>query len=232
MSADDEELDIVLRGIHRDPPTDGYEPVTVDTNRGAVRLRYYRAAAAQRGVLFIGSGGGWSSPGRGELFPRLCAAMTGAGLAALRLRPRRPDDLAESVLDALVGLHFLQREGVRRFGLVGHGFGAGVAAQAAANAEGTRALVALAARPDGLEAVAALPAGCAGLFVHGADDAVSPPSCTRRAYAAAPEPKYLRVVSGAGHGFDEVVEPLLRELQDWLVLELTEGDPRLRRPPA
>lgn len=229
MSADEQILDIALGDVRQGAVRDGCQPLWIATDRGDLALRYHRAAGAVHGALLLGEAEtGFPSPAD-ELYARLCAALVGAGVSALRLSWRRPGDLAESALDALIGLHFLRSQGIDRLGVVGHGFGAAAAAQAAANADGVRALVALAAQSEGLGAVAALPAGCACLFVHGTDDAQQPLAGARRGYAAAREPKYLRVFSGAGHALAEVAGQLERELTDWLLLELTEGDPRLRR---
>lgn len=230
MSPADDGLDISLREIRRGEHETNYELVRACTNRGEVQMRYYPVEGATRGCVFVGGiGGGWDSPGRGELYPRLCEELSRRGIAALRVRFRFPTRLEESVLDVLVGLHFLGQQGVERFGLVGHSFGGAVVAQAAANTDGARAVVTLATQSYGADAVASLPRDCAVLCIHGTDDEVLPPECSQQVYQLAREPKYLRVLSGARHNLDEVADDLRRELGDWLELELTEADPRARR---
>lgn len=219
--ADDEGGQEITVGRIRRRPAGEYESVEVETDRGPVRMRYYPAPGAARAVVFIGGvGGDWDSPGRDELYPRLCRELQEEGLAALRVHYRQPTDLEESVLDVLTSLHFLGQEGVRRFGIVGHSFGGAVAAQAAANHPGARALVTLATQAQGLEAVTSLPPGCASLFVHGTGDSVLPPTCSQYGYRNAREPRFLRIFEGANHCLDEVADELRPELFTWLRNEL------------
>jgi pimeloyl-ACP methyl ester carboxylesterase len=215
-------LELAVHAIRRGvPETDGYEPVTIASSRGEICGRYFGAAEARCGVVLIASSA-WDSPGRGQLYPRLCASLAESGVAGLWLRLRRPGVLEESVLDALAGMYFLAEQGVTRFALVGHGFGGAVAAQAAANGYGVRALATLATQAEGMEAAAALPGECASLFIHGADDPVQPRSSSQYGYELAREPRFLRIFGGAGHCLDEVAEELQQELCDWLLGELRE----------
>ena len=214
-------LEITLGEIRRGDPVQGYEPVVVASSRGEMHFRYYPVAGAGRAAVFVGgTGGGWDSPGRGELYPRLCSELNEAGIAALRVCYRRPGELEESVLDVMAGLHFLGMQGVTRHAVVGHSFGGAVAAQAAANTDDVRALVTIATQSQALDAVRALPEDCASLFIHGADDPILPPSCSKYGYNLAREPRYLRIFGGAGHCLDEVADDLRQELREWLLGEL------------
>lgn len=215
----EQSLEITLGEFRRGASLAGFVPVAVQSSRGEIPLRYHPASGSAC-TLLLADGGGWDSPGRGSLYPRLSRELPAAGVAVLRLAYRRPGEVEECVLDALAGLHFLAAEGASRFAVVGHGFGAVVAAQAAANSEAMAAVVALAGQSERLAAVSSLPAGCAALFVHGTEDRVQPLSASHGGYALAREPRYLRVFAGAGHGFDEVTDELASELFGWLLGEL------------
>ncbi|HYP15652.1 MAG TPA: hypothetical protein VEQ65_00465, partial [Opitutus sp.] len=54
------------------------------------------------------------------------------------------------------------------------------------------------------------------LIVHGAADEVLSPVCSELVYAAAGEPKELKMFAGARHGLDSVREDLLELLVSWL----------------
>lgn len=219
-------LEIAVRAIHAEPGAGAYQAIRVETDRGDIALRYRPARDAGTAVICLGgAAGGWDSPGAGKLYPQLCQELPERGVGVLRVRYRQPASLEESVLDVLAGAHFLATRGVERLALVGHALGGAVAAQAAANLENVRALVTLATQAQGLEALASVPEECACLFIHGEDDAVLPPSCSRYGYDLAPEPRYLRIFGGAGHDLDEVAESLRRELREWLLAELAEAAP-------
>ncbi|HTQ80130.1 MAG TPA: alpha/beta hydrolase [Thermoanaerobaculia bacterium] len=211
----------MIRGARRGPLAEGYEPITVETDRGGIDLRLYEVPEARVAAVFVGdAGGGWDSPGRGRLFPDLCKDFQDMGVASLRVRYRRPNDLIECSLDLLTGLHFVAREGVEIAALVGHSFGGAVAAQVAANAEGVRTVALLSTQSHGIEAIAQISQGCSALFVHGTADEVLPVSCSEYAYDLAPEPKRLSLYEGAHHGLDEVGMRLRREVRDWVAGEL------------
>jgi dienelactone hydrolase len=148
-----------------------------------------------------------------------------AGVTALRVRYRHPADLAESTLDVLAGLYFLDGLGVQRVALVGHSFGGAVVVQAAANVEFAAAVVALSTQSAGVEPASELPPGCASLFVHGEADEVLSPACSRLAYRLAPEPKRLSLYPQARHGLDEAAGLVHVEVRDWILRHLgTRGD--------
>jgi pimeloyl-ACP methyl ester carboxylesterase len=167
-----------------------------------------------------GAGGGWDSPGRGQLYSDLCTDLQALGIAGLRVRYRNPADLSDCALDLLTGLHFLAGNGVEIAALVGHSFGGAVVAQAAANSDGVRSVVLLATQSEGVEGIAQVQSGCSTLVVHGTADQVLPYDCSYYAYDLAPEPKRLSLYEGARHGLDEGGERLRREVRDWISGEL------------
>jgi pimeloyl-ACP methyl ester carboxylesterase len=217
-------IELTIHDVERGAGADGFVPVTLQTSRGEIALRYYELLGADRGAVFVGgAGGGWDTPGRGRLFPDLCADMANSGIAAVRVRFRRPAVLEQAALDVLAALHFLRGEGIASAAVVGHSFGGAVVAQAAAHAGdiiAVHAVVALSTQSYGVDALGELPARCAALIIHGTDDEVLPPTCSRYAYELAHEPKRLRLHAGTRHGLDEAADEIRDEVRDWIVEHL------------
>jgi fermentation-respiration switch protein FrsA (DUF1100 family) len=212
-----------------DVTPEGYRPVTLHTSRGDVEMRHYPPAAAVESTsaaIFVGgAGGGWDTPVRGFLYPRLSEELSRSdGMHALRVRYRHPCDLLESVCDVLAGLHFLSHElGVRRVGLVGHSFGGAVVIQAAAlAADVVRTCVPLSTQSYGADPAAALGPGCSLLLAHGTADEILPHRCSEHVFAIAKEPKKLLLKDGARHGLDEWADELPSIVREWLKTELAD----------
>ena len=218
----DDSLELAIRGVRAGAGEDGYDSIVLDTTRGDVELRHYAVAGASSAALFMGgAGGGWDTPGRGRLYPELCEDMIAAGVAAVRVRYRRPNDLPECALDVLAALAYLEDQGAERAALVGHSFGGAVVAQVAAHSDVVRALVPMSTQSYGVDAIAHVPPGCATLLVHGTADEVLPPACSRYAYELAPEPKALRLFEHARHGLDEAADEIREVVREWIVRALT-----------
>ncbi|MFS2009831.1 alpha/beta hydrolase [Azospirillum sp. CT11-132] len=194
---------------------EGFQPVTLETDRGPVETRYYPVPGGELAVLWVGGvGGGFDTPARG-LYPRLGADLTADGIASLRLRFRDPRDLEEAVYDLLCGLSFLGRQGIHHVALVGHSFGGAVVIQAAASNRGAVCtVVALATQGYGTDPVGDL--SCPILLIHGEADEILPPSCSIHVHRKAREPKKLVLVPGTGHALEEASEAVCREVRDWL----------------
>lgn len=219
-------LEMTISDVRVAPSGQGYDAVTLTTSRGDLELRHYHVPRARRGVVFVGgAGGGWDTPGRGELYPRLCEDLAAAGVAAVRAQYRHQHALAECVLDVLAALHFLEGLGVEAAAVAGHSFGGAVALQAAVHAENVRAVVALSTQGHGAGAAGELPPGCAALFVHGTADEVLPAACSRHAFALAREPKCLRLYEGARHGLDEAADEIRAVVRNWILEHLHDGRP-------
>ena len=219
-------LEMTISDVRVAPSGDGFDAVTLITSCGNLELRHYPVLGARRGAVFVGgAGGGWDTPGRGELYPRLCEDVAAAGVAAVRIQYRHPNALAECVLDVLAALYFLEGLGVGAAAVAGHSFGGAVALQAAVHAENVRAVVALSTQAYGADAAAELPPGCAALFVHGTADEVLPVACSRHAFALAREPKRLRLYAGARHGLDEAADEIRSEVRDWILKHLYDVRP-------
>ena len=161
---------------------DGYTPIRLVINSGSggsggggggVDCRYYHTAGASKAVIWVGGvGDGWDTPARG-LYPLLSQKLIRKEINSLRVRFRYPTDLYESVLDVIEGIHFLEQQGIKSVGLVGHSFGGAVVIQAAAAAEASSSsdsvwtVVTLSTQSYGAEGVSRLKKGSSILLIHG-----------------------------------------------------------------
>jgi pimeloyl-ACP methyl ester carboxylesterase len=208
-------------------PTEGpYTPVLLRTSRGDIECRHYPAGTGTRAALFVGgAGGGFDTPVRGWLYPRVCEELPMHGVTALRVRYRHAADLAESTLDVLAGLHFLESRGARAAALVGHSFGGAVVIQAAAVSPLVRGVAPLSTQSYGADPASRLSPRCSVLLMHGTDDEVLSPDCSRFVYDVAGEPKRLVLLPGARHGLDEAADEVYSGVLDWILATLPPVDP-------
>lgn len=208
------------------PPEGSFVPVELPTSRGMIACRHYVAPGSSTAALFVGgAGGGFDTPVRGWLYPRLCEELPPRGIAALRVRYRHPADLAESTLDVLAGLGFLKANGAASVVLVGHSFGGAVVIQAAAADRVVRGVAPLSTQSHGAHPVSGLAPRCSVLLMHGTADEILPPSCSRWVYDRARGPRRLVLLKGARHGLDEADVEVHRTVLDWIVTTLREVAP-------
>lgn len=202
----------------RAPRNQPFQPLTLRGERGEVACRYYALPGARAGAVWAGATDDWDTPARG-LYPRLCSWLQDEGIASLRIRLRRPRDLAQCVADVRTGIHYLAGQGISRLALIGHGRGGAAVMQAAIGLRAARAVVALA--PVGVAGpIERLGPRCSLLLLHGADDRVLPWSAVRPIYERAREPKDVLLYSGAGHSLDEAADAVCDRVHDWVVEEL------------
>lgn len=200
---------------------EGYHAVTLVSNRGEVECRFYPAGETRKGALFVGgAGGGWDTPVKGILYPRLCEGLTSDGVACLRVKYRHPAVLEESTLDVLAGVSFLESLDIDAMALVGHSFGGAVVLQAAEYAPTVRTVLPLSTQSYGAEAAATLGPSCSIFLFHGKEDEVLPPACSEYVYQIAREPKKITIYPGGRHGLDEAVGELPDLARRWIVSEL------------
>jgi fermentation-respiration switch protein FrsA (DUF1100 family) len=200
----------------------------LQTDRGPIRARFHDADEGEAAVLWVfGSGGGLGGPA-GGLYPRLAERLLGDGIASVELAYRHPGDLVECLMDVLVAVAWLAGQERRRIVLVGHSFGGAVvlnaAKVAASHVVGVAALSSQTAGIDGLADLAPTPL----LFVHGEEDEVLPPDCSRKLYAQADEPKRLILYPHCLHGLDECRDALDRDLLQWITDTVKASGPFLR----
>jgi hypothetical protein len=208
-----------LRGETVESEANNVVALRLHTDRGDIIARFHPVERAKKakglGVVWVGgAGGGLDGPARG-LYPEACARLQERGLAGLRLHYRRPNDIYNCVLDTMAGVGFLVKKGTPSVGLVGHSFGGAVVISAAAASRHVQAVVPMSSQTYGSQ-LAPNVAPRPMLLIHGMADDVLSPMCSREIYAAAREPKELRLFPGAGHGLDAVRQEVLDLLVRWL----------------
>jgi pimeloyl-ACP methyl ester carboxylesterase len=201
----------------------GYVPVTLTTNLGAVEARYYPTSLGTSAAIWVGgAGGGWDTPGYGQLYPRLCTDLRNEAISSLRVKYRHPNYLEECVLDVLAGLTFLKSQGIKKVSLGGHSFGGAVVIGAAAACPLVKTVVALSTQTYGVDPAAELGPRCSLLLIHGTRDAILPARCSQYVYAIAQEPKKLLLYKGTGHGLDETADEIYEAVRSWIIDALHE----------
>lgn len=214
-----ENLELAILNIERES-VDSYEFIRIETSRGRIDCRYYRAEDTDKGVIMVGGIGGDFDTPADNLYPRLCEYLRLNGISSLRVQFRHPTDLVDSVIDVLVGLEFLEEEGIRVFGLIGHSFGGAVVVQAAFNDKGVKTVITLSTQSFGINPISSLPESTSVLLIHGKVDETLPPSSSVYAYNLAHEPKKIKLYEDAGHGLAEVSEEVYTEVKDWIIANL------------
>ena len=207
------------RGATRESTVGNVVTLKLHTDRGDIDSRFHQGAESSAGeglgVVWVGgAGGGLDGPARG-LYPAASEQLQQRGIASLRLHYREPNKLRDCVLDTLTGVAFLAREGATRVAVVGHSFGGAVVISAGAGSPNIKAVVPMSSQTYGTEltpAVAPRPM----LLIHGTSDTVLSDRCSRQIYAAASEPKEIKLYPGAVHVLDEVRQEVLDLLVRWI----------------
>lgn len=211
-------LTLSLENITRLPVGEHVEALTFHTDAGNFEARYHHVDASssnrRAAVWLSGAAGGVDGPARG-LYSAACERLQSLGFAGLRASYRRPNELTDCILDALLAVAFLQSEGFERVALVGHSFGAAVAISAGAQSTEVTAVVAMSTQTYGADFARALSPRPL-LVLHGSEDEVLSPVCSELVHAAARDPKELKLFPGARHGLDSVRDELLVLLERWL----------------
>jgi alpha-beta hydrolase superfamily lysophospholipase len=214
------------QGVARESETDGrVVALRLQTNHGDIDCRYHPARpdaprdAKRLGVVWVGgAGGGLDGPARG-LYPAASERLQERDIASLRLHYRRPNDLVACTLDTLAGVAFLVREGATAVAVVGHSFGGAVVISAGAVSPHVGAVVPMSSQTYGTD-LAPRVAPRPMLLIHGTSDEVLPDTCSRQIYAAAREPKEIKLYRGARHGLAEVRQEVLDLLVRWIPEQL------------
>jgi alpha/beta superfamily hydrolase len=208
---------LTLRSVRREPTADGVEALELHTDNGIIAALLHGVktdARGRAGVWVGGAGGGLDGPARG-LYPAACDELQRVGIAGLRVDYRRANDLPSCVLDTMLAAAFLAAEGYERVALVGHSFGGAVVITAGALSGHVTAVVPLSTQTYGAD-LAADVSPRPLLLVHGTADEILPHACSELVYAAAREPKELKLLPGVRHGLDEARDAVLDLLVDWL----------------
>lgn len=211
--------------VAADGPGDGrgaYQDVDLAGAGKTVQGRLYECPGAAAGVVMVGGvEGGYDSPAR-DLYPRLASELVGEGVSVLRVRFRFPTVLEKAHHDVVAGVDHLTAAGVGRVALVGHSFGGAAVIAAAVDRVAVVAVCALSTQSYGTEA-AARHGGRALLLVHGTEDRVLPPACSKAVFVRARNPRRLELLEGAGHTLVEVTEDVHALVGGWLREQLGVG---------
>ena len=196
---------------------------------GQVHVRLREADRSGVAVLMVGGiGGGFDSPA-GGLYDRLFADLPAIGMTTMRVRFRRPGDLAAATADVLTGVDELGRRGVGRVALVGHSFGGAVVIRAGVRSDRVTAVCTMSAQGYGTDEAGLLPPRPV-LAIHGTEDPVLPASCSMDIVRRAGGTAQLELVAGAGHTFDAEANAVHDMVQSWLLDVLrNDNEPRQGR---
>jgi fermentation-respiration switch protein FrsA (DUF1100 family) len=205
---------ISLQDVIHLPESETSERLQLVTSEGALPCRYHPAEGEHAILWVFGAGGGLGGPA-GGLYTRLGRQFRESGTASLELDYRHPGDLEDCLLDALIGLAYLESLGKSRIVLVGHSFGGAVVINAGVTSDAVIAVAALSSQTAGTHAIGKLSPKPV-IFIHGEKDEILPPACSRDLHAHAGEPKELILYPGCFHGLDQCQEALDRDLSRWL----------------
>jgi fermentation-respiration switch protein FrsA (DUF1100 family) len=205
---------ITLQDVIHMPESETSERLQLVTSEGTLPCRYHPAKGEHAILWVFGAGGGLGGPA-GGLYTRLGRQFRESGTASLELDYRHPGDLEDCLLDALIGLAYLESLGKSRIVLVGHSFGGAVVINAGVTSDAVIAVAALSSQTAGTHAVGKLSPKPV-IFIHGEKDEILPPACSRDLHAHAGEPKELILYPGCFHGLDQCQEALDRDLSRWL----------------
>ncbi len=185
----------------------------VNTRRGPVSAIFTPVMGTLHAVVMIGEG---RQPQDGPMgaFRKLSEDLQEAGVLSLRLAMRDPTNLVNSVADVMGTLDVLERHGIKVAGLVGWGFGAAVAINAALERDLVQGVVAIALPTADTEGIDEL-SPCALLVLHGAEDIVTPLPAARDRFNAAGEPKELVIFPGDGHALEGHRVEIVEKIVDW-----------------
>lgn len=196
---------------------DSFEHVCIETSRGTVECKYYRAEEADKGIILVGGAGGDFQTPAHNLYPHLGEFFKETGVSSLHVKFRKTGNLAESVIDVLVGIEFLKSENIKAFGMIGYSFGGAVVVQAAFNETDVKTIVLISTQTSGLNPISFLPKETSVFLIHGEEDEVIPPELAVQVYEQAHEPKRIEIFdTKASHNLNEIADEIYVEVKDWI----------------
>ncbi len=198
--------------------------VEIFTLRGLLTMLWHGPDNATDVVLMCGgAAGGLLGPADG-LYHDLGTRFAGAGMAAVRVSYRRPNDLDLCVGDVLAAADLAGRNGGRRFVTVGHSFGGAVAIRAGIMlGDHTAGVVTLATQSAGCEVADQLE-GIPMLVLHGDRDELLPVQASE--IVSMLGGGELEVLAGTGHLMVEAGDILRERLGEWIPARLADLERR------
>ncbi len=200
--------------ICESPLEEGAVRIDLQTTGGVIACRVHPAETGDTAVLWLCGAEGWGGPA-GGLYPRLARQLLQDQILSIELTCRLPRDLFQSLLDAVMGVGYLDALDRKKVILVGHSFAAAVAISAATQSPNIVGLATLGAQTVGTSAVGDL-AGKSILLLHGDADPITSDAGSRELYALAKEPKRLIVYPSCGHEFNECRAEVESDLLAWI----------------
>lgn len=206
---------LYLLGVKESGLAPGLRDVTFKTTRGDFTGQLRLSTGVRRGVLVLSDVEG-GTDGPCGVFPELTDELVERGVGSLRLSFRAPGDCVQCTIDALLGLQYLDDEGVNDVVLVGWSFGASVALAAGSLGRTVRGIAAVSPK-NVLDCCLRWLKSRPLLLVHGDADRVAPVEISRKVYYKTGEPRRLIIYAGAGHNCGEVRDQLRRDLALWIM---------------
>jgi dienelactone hydrolase len=199
------------------PETNGHPPpmaeVEIHTPEGVIRGLLHKAEGALGAVVMVGDAdGGLNGPA--SLYEPLAEQLQKAGIAALRIDYREPNDLRESIYDVLAGIEAVRQQGAERVALLGWSFGGAVVITAGVASDLVVGVATIACQNFGTEMASDLSPKSL-LILHGTEDQEMPDQYSRDLYARARDPKELVLYSGGNHELTGHTGLALDKLYAW-----------------
>ncbi len=202
-------------GIDQAPVGPNLRRLTFRTTRGDFNAVAHLRKGMHQAVVELGDlSTGLNGPG--SIYPQLANELLDQGVGSLRLAYRSPGDYAQSAIDVLLALQYLDDEGIRDVVLVGWSFGGAVALSAGSVGRTVRGIAAI-STADVADSCLRRLRSRPLLLLHGDSDRVSPVEVSKSVYFKSGEPHRLIIYPGAGHGFDEVRDQLRSDLKNWVL---------------
>src|SRR5262249_50967368 len=175
------------------PETNGHPPPTaaveIYTPEGVIKGLLHKAEGARSAMVMAGDARG-GVDGPAGLYESLAEQLQKAGITALRIDYREPNDLRESIYDVLAGIEAVRQQGAERVALLGWSFGGAVVITAGVASDIVVGVATIACQNFGAEMAPDLSPKSL-LIMHGTDDLEMPDQYSRNLNARARQPKGL-----------------------------------------
>jgi uncharacterized protein len=199
------------------PETNGHPPPTADveifTPEGSIKGLLHKAEGARGAIIMVGDASG-GVDGPAGIYEPLAQLLQKAGIMALRIDYREPNDLRESIYDVLAAVEAVRQQGAERVALIGWAFGGAVAITAGVASDLVVGVATIACQNLGAEMAPELSPKSL-LIIHGTDDMETPDRYSRDLYSRAREPKELVLYSGGDHELARHSELAIDKLRAW-----------------
>jgi pimeloyl-ACP methyl ester carboxylesterase len=207
---------VSLHGVTTRSTVRSYRIVRLHGTRGTVETYYYRAADADKAVLYAGHvATGFESPAV-HMYKHTAEDMQNRHVSGLRIRFRDPDDQAECLHDLLLGIAFLRQEAHQSMAMAAYSHAVSAAVDAVNAAPELEALAMLSPMLRGPAALDTLGNDIRVLFIHGGRDTDAPIESVRETFRRFEGPKEFVTLPLSRHGLDENSTEAQLRLRNWL----------------